>query len=118
MFRVSGYILKSNKELYIAMKSIYGIGIKTSIDICKALNISYTIRVKDIDPKFAIILTEHVNQNYIIGDDLKKQILAHKKKYIAINCYRGKRLRLGLPCRGQKTRSNAKTVRALHKKII
>ena len=117
-FRVLGYILKPKKEIFIALTDIFGIGKKTSLAICNQLSINPTQRVADVEHGLAIKLTEYISQHYTTSNDLKKIIIANKKKYIALNCYRGKRLRLGLPARGQKTRSNARTSRMMHKKLI
>ncbi|BCL65695.1 30S ribosomal protein S13 [uncultured bacterium] len=117
VFRVSGYILDPKKEIFIGLTAIFGIGRKSAKDICKNLGIDYTSRIKDLGTSLSIQLTSYISQNYVTGDDLKREILNNKKKYILMNNYRGKRLRIGLPCRGQKTRSNARTCRMLHKKI-
>lgn len=117
VFRVSGYILDPKKEIFIGLTAIFGIGRKSAKDICKNLDIDYKSRIKDLGTSLSIKLTSYISQNYVTGDDLKREILNNKKKYILMNNYRGKRLRIGLPCRGQKTRSNARTCRMLHKKI-
>ncbi len=117
VFRVSGYILNSQKEIFIGLTTIFGIGRKSAKDICKNVGIAYNTRIKDLSVDWSIKLTTYISQNYVTGDDLKREILNNKKKYILMNNYRGKRLRIGLPCRGQKTRSNARTCRMLHKKI-
>lgn len=117
VFRVSGYILDPKKEIFIGLTAIFGIGRKSAKDICKNVGIDPTARIKDLSVDLSIKLTSYISQNYITGDDLKREVLNNKKKYILMNNYRGKRLRIGLPCRGQKTRSNARTCRMLHNKI-
>ena len=115
--RIAGYILNEKKELYIGLTAIYGIGQYIARKICINLNMSPTKRVKDLSVDEITQLNSNIRDNYIIGDDLVKEIIANKRRYISINCYRGKRLRNGLPCNGQKTRSNARTAKKLFKKI-
>ena len=108
MIRIAGVIMPQHKHIYIALQDIYGIGKKRSIDICKKLNIQISIKVKNLENKDITDIQNMVN-TYKIEGELRREISMNIKRLIDIKCYRGKRHRSGLPCRGQRTKTNAKT---------
>ena len=108
MIRTAGVIMPQHKHIYIALQDIYGIGKKRSIDICKKLNIQISIKVKNLENKDITDIQNMVN-TYKIEGELRREISMNIKRLIDIKCYRGKRHRSGLPCRGQRTKTNAKT---------
>lgn len=116
MIRIVGYDLPENKRLIIALTNIYGIGITSSKNICEKLNL-------DINKKVLLLTNDDVKNlhlcltNYLIGGDLKRYNFLKIKRLKDIKCYRGIRHRLGLPVRGQRTRTNAKTCRKFKKKL-
>ncbi|AOP70233.1 30S ribosomal protein S13 [bacterium AB1] len=111
--RVVGYNLKEKKQIYIALTSIYGIGKFLSKKICSSLNIDPYIRVKDLSNVQLHDLNTHISTNYKYGEELKKEIYDNIKMLINIKSYRGNRLSNGLPCRGQRSNTNAKTAKKL-----
>jgi small subunit ribosomal protein S13 len=108
MLYISGVDLPNNKSVKIALKLIYGFGDKISQDICNNLGITPFYKVKQLKNKRLKILSSIIKQ-YIINIELKKNIGSNIGILKTINSYRGVRHNLGLPVRGQRTRSNAKT---------
>jgi small subunit ribosomal protein S13 len=108
MIRIAGVIIPQNKHIGLALQSIFGVGKNIAKDICKKLNIEGSIKVKDIDNKDIIAIQNMVNE-YKIEGELRREISMNIKRLVDIKCYRGKRHRSGLPCRGQRTKTNAKT---------
>ncbi|MGX7582582.1 30S ribosomal protein S13 [Candidatus Vidania fulgoroideorum] len=104
-----GIFFTDHRFFYIELTKIYGIGLKTSIKICKEFNI-YNKRVKEIDNINKIKVLKKLKK-FNIGLDLKKIIFYNIKRLIRINSYRGSRHLKKLPTRGQRTRTNSKTSR-------
>jgi small subunit ribosomal protein S13 len=107
MIRIAGVILP-NKHISIALRSIYGIGRTRSLEICKKVGIEPSIKVSDISEDVAALL-QKVVQEFEIEGDLRRRIAMNIKRLRDIKCYRGLRHRVGLPVRGQRTRTNART---------
>ena len=114
MVRILGVNLLQDKKIYIALTYIYGIGLSTSISILNNLNIDKNIKVSnllDIDiSKLRDILE---SGNYKVEGDLKRFVNLNIKRLIDINSFRGKRHLKGLPVRGQRTKTNARTSRKI-----
>lgn len=109
MPRISGVDIPLNKRIEIGLTYIYGIGRKTSIDILSSAAIDLNKRSKDLDDKEVAKLREIVENQYTVEGDLKKEIQGNIRRLVEIGCYRGIRHRLGLPVRGQCSKSNART---------
>ncbi|MBD3363192.1 30S ribosomal protein S13 [Candidatus Dojkabacteria bacterium] len=109
MARISGVELPQNKRIEIALTYIYGIGITSSRKILKIANIDPDTRVKDLTENQIKTLSGIIAENYKIEGELKQMIDKNIRRLKEIKCYRGLRHKLGLPVRGQRTRTNAVT---------
>ena len=109
MARISGVDLPREKRVEIGLTYIYGIG-KTSADqILKAADVNPDTRVRDLTDDEVRRLSEIINADYTVEGDLRREIAMNIKRLQEIGCYRGIRHRKGLPVRGQKTKTNART---------
>ena len=109
MDRISGVDLPREKRVEIGLTYIYGIG-KTSADqILKAADVNPDTRVRDLTDDEVRRLSEIINADYTVEGDLRREIAMNIKRLQEIGCYRGIRHRKGLPVRGQKTKTNART---------
>ena len=109
MARIEGVDLPRNKRVEIGLTYIYGIGLKRSQDILSSTGVSPDTRVKDLTDTEVAQLREFINQNYKVEGDLRRDVQLNIKRLIEIGSYRGLRHRRGLPVRGQRTRTNART---------
>lgn len=117
MARIAGVDLPNDKRLEYGLTYIYGIGVKTSQEICKHTGISMDIRVKDLTEDQVAKLRNYIENQLIVEGELKSKVSMNIKKLGEIGCYRGIRHRKGLPVRGQSTKNNART-RKGPKKIV
>ena len=117
MARIAGVDLPNDKRLEYGLTYIYGIGVKTSQEICKQTGISMDIRVKDLTEDQVAKLRNYIENQLIVEGELKSKVSMNIKKLGEIGCYRGIRHRKGLPVRGQNTKNNART-RKGPKKIV
>jgi small subunit ribosomal protein S13 len=114
MVRILGNNLSNKKKIYIALTSIYGIGIPTSKQILKTLNIDENLKVADLNETNVSEIRDHLeNKDYTLEGDLKRFISLNIKRLVEINSIRGRRHLKGLPVRGQRTRTNNRTSRRL-----
>ena len=105
-------ITKKKSSVWLALTEIYGVGKPTAKKICKNLGILNNQKVKDLNAQHLISINDFfVNFKGLLNENLKKKVIADKKKLIDIKSYRGMRLAKGYPARGQRTHSNAKTPR-------
>jgi small subunit ribosomal protein S13 len=109
MARIAGVDLPRDKRVEIALTYIYGIGLPTSQLILEQSRVSPATRVRDLTEEEVARLREVIEREYTVEGDLRRQVSASIKRLIEIGCYRGLRHRRGLPCRGQRTRTNART---------
>jgi len=109
MARISGVDLPPKKSIEFALPHIYGIGHVTSRKILKDVGIDPRKKVKDLDEKELSQIRQEIEQNYKVEGGLRADVSANIKRLVEINCYRGVRHKLGLPVRGQRTRTNART---------
>ena len=109
MARISGIDLPRDKRIEIALTYIYGIGRKTATDICKATGVDPDVRVRDLSEDDAAKLREYIDHNCRVEGDLRRDVSMDIKRMVEIGCYRGIRHRKGLPVRGQRTKTNART---------
>ena len=108
MARISGVNLPAQKRIEYGLTYVYGIGLKTSQDILKKLGINLDTRVKNLSDKEVFALQKEV-ETYPTEGDLRKKVLLDIKRLQEIGSYRGTRHKKGLPCRGQRTKTNART---------
>ena len=109
MARISGVDLPREKRVEIGLTYIFGIGLKTSQKILAATGVNPDTRVKDLSEEDTQKLRREIEDNYKVEGDLRREISMNIKRLIDIGCYRGQRHRLGLPVRGQRTKTNART---------
>lgn len=109
MARISGIDLPRDKRIEIALTYIFGIGRKTAADICKATGVNPDIRVRDLSEDDAAKLREYIDHNCRVEGDLRRDVAFDIKRLIEIGSYRGLRHRKGLPVRGQRSKTNART---------
>ena len=109
MARISGIDLPRDKRIEIALTYIYGIGRKTASDICAATGVNPDIRVRDLSEDDAAKLREYIDHNCRVEGDLRRDVAFDIKRLIEIGSYRGLRHRKGLPVRGQRSKTNART---------
>lgn len=109
MARIAGVNIPSEKQVQIALTYIYGIGPQTARDILAAAKIEPTTRVKDLTEAEENKLREIIDRDYTVEGDLQRLVQNNIKRLKDINAYRGLRHKAGLPTRGQRTRTNART---------
>ena len=109
MARISGIVIPAEKQVQIALTYIYGIGPKHSRDILAAAKIEPTTRVKDLTEAEEQKLRDIIDNDYVTEGDLGRLVANNIKRLKEINAYRGLRHKAGLPTRGQRTRTNART---------
>ena len=108
VFRIAGVDIPSNKRVVISLTYIYGIGRSIAADILKTTNISEDVRVKDLTEDQINAIRKEVDKIKVEGD-LRREVNLNIKRLMEIGAYRGIRHRKGLPVRGQRTRTNART---------
>lgn len=117
MARISGVDLPREKRVEIGLTYIFGIGRKSSNDILAATGINPDIRVKDLTEEQVSALREYIDKNFTIEGDLRRNVALNIKRLVEIGCYRGIRHRKGLPVRGQRSKTNARTRKGPKKTI-
>ncbi|MBI3925457.1 MAG: 30S ribosomal protein S13 [Armatimonadetes bacterium] len=109
MARISGVDLPRDKRVVVALTYIFGIGRTRANRICEGTGISPETRVRALTEDEVTKLREYIDRNEKVEGDLRREITQNIKRLIEINCYRGIRHRRGLPVRGQRTKTNART---------
>jgi small subunit ribosomal protein S13 len=109
MARIAGIDLPREKRVEIGLTYIYGIGLSASKKILADTGVNPDTRVKDLSDEDVSKLRESIDKNHKVEGDLRRDIAMDIKRLIEIGCYRGTRHRKGLPCRGQRTKTNART---------
>lgn len=109
MARISGVDLPRDKRIEIGLTYVYGIGRKSANDILKETGINPDTRVKDLTEEQEAQLRECIEKNYVVEGDLRRSVALDIKRLTEIGCYRGLRHRKGLPVRGQRSKTNART---------
>lgn len=109
MARIAGIDLPKDKRVEIGLTYIYGIGQKTSAKILAATGVDPDTRVKDLSEDDVSKLREYIDHNITVEGDLRREVALNIKRLVEIGCYRGVRHRKGLPVRGQRTKTNART---------
>ena len=109
MVRIEGVPLPQDKRVEYGLPYVFGLGLKTSRDILTKLNISFDKRVKDLTDDEVSRIQKEVSANYMVEGELRKDITMNIRRLQEIKCYRGDRHKKGLPVRGQRTKTNART---------
>lgn len=109
MARISGIDLPAGKKVGVALRYIYGIGKSNYKMICKIAGVSEDKKVKDLTESEILALQKAINDNLVVEGDLRREVSTNIRRLMEINCYRGVRHKRGLPVRGQRTRTNART---------
>ena len=109
MARIAGVDIPNQKRVEIALTYIYGIGRKSANDILVKTGIDPDTRSKDLTEEQIAKLRDEIENNYVVEGDLRRDVALNIKRLVEINCYRGSRHRKGLPVRGQRTKTNART---------
>lgn len=109
MPRVIGIDIPDNKRLEISLMYIYGIGRRLSNEVCAKLGLDPNMKAHNLNEDEIAKINALLTSQYVVEGDLRRQIQNNIKRLISIHCYRGMRHRLGLPVRGQRTRTNSRT---------
>lgn len=109
MARIAGVVIPSDKQVHIGLTYIYGIGPKVAKDILKAAGVEPTTRVKDLTEAEEMRLRDVIGADHLVEGDLQRITANNIKRLKDVNAYRGLRHKNGLPVRGQRTRTNART---------
>jgi len=109
MPRVIGVEIPDKKRLEIALTYIYGVGRNTSLKVCKELNLDVGMKARDLTEDQIQTIGSHLQKKYAVEGQLRRQVAASINRLRDIGCWRGLRHRRGLPVRGQRTRTNART---------
>ena len=109
MARIAGVDLPRDKRIEIGLTYIYGLGRKSACDILAATGVNPDTRVRDLTEDDVAKLREYIDHNIHVEGDLRREVALNIKRLTEIGCYRGVRPRRGLPVRGQRTKTNART---------
>lgn len=117
MARVLGVDIPDNKRLEISLTYIYGVGLSLSKEIIAKLALNPDMRAHQLTPDDIARINSLLQSEYVVEGDLRRQVQNNIKRLINIHCYRGIRHRLGLPLRGQRTRTNSRTRKGPRKTV-
>ena len=109
MARIAGVNIPSHKRVPVALTYITGIGLSSAKAICLAVNIDEARRVNELSDSEVLSVREHIDANYSVEGDLRRETQLNIKRLMDLGCYRGLRHRRNLPVRGQRTHTNART---------
>ncbi len=109
MARIASIDLPRDKRIEVALTYIYGIGQPTATKICKETGVDPDLRVRDMTEEDTAKLREYIDHHLIVEGDKRREVQLNIKRLIEVGCYRGTRHRRGLPVRGQRTKTNART---------
>ena len=109
MARIAGVNIPTHKQVQISLTYIHGIGRASAQQICEAVSIDGTSRVNELSDADVLKIREHIDENFMVEGDLRREKSMNIKRLMDLGCYRGLRHRRGLPVRGQRTHTNART---------
>ena len=109
MARIAGVNIPTNKRVEIAMRYIHGIGPAKAAEICEKVGIARERRVNELSDAEVLQIRETIDGGYMVEGDLRREVAVNIKRLMDMGCYRGLRHRRGLPVRGQRTHTNART---------
>lgn len=118
MARIAGVDLPKNKRLDIALTYIYGIGRTTALKLLADVNVDWQKNSDDLTADDVNVIRKEIEAKYKVEGDLRREITANIKRLMDIGCYRGLRHRRGLPCRGQRTHTNARTRKGPRRSVV
>jgi len=107
--RIAGVNIPTHKRVVIALTYIHGIGNNNASEICEKVGIESARRVNELSDSEVIRIRESIDQDYLVEGDLRREVAMNIKRLMDLGCYRGLRHRRGLPVRGQRTHTNART---------
>lgn len=113
MARIAGVDIQNNKKVEVGLTNIYGVGRATARVILAEIGVDLSKRIGDLSEQDISAIRKFIEDNLAVEGDLRKENALNIKRLMEIGCYRGQRHKMHLPCRGQKTRSNARTRRGL-----
>lgn len=116
--RIAGRNLNENKRAPYALAAIYGVGIQNAKTLLEKFGVDATLKLKEIGEKEIGIIREYIEKTLVVEGDLKRQIVANIQRLKGIKAYRGIRHQRGLPVRGQRTKTNSRTVRGNTRKTM
>ena len=111
MARISGVTIPSDKQIWVSLTYVYGVGPKTSHTILAAAKVEPTVRTKDLTDAEIARIQDYINENYTVEGELQRIVVGNIKRLKDINAYRGLRHKANLPAHGQRTKTNARTRR-------
>lgn len=117
MARIAGVNIPAAKPLHIALRYIYGIGPANAVEICERTGLDPTKRVNQLADAEILKIREDIDKHYKVEGDLRREVAMNIKRLMDLGCYRGLRHRKGLPVRGQRTHTNARTRKGKAKPI-
>lgn len=117
MARIAGVNIPTGKRVEVALTYIHGIGQTRAKDICQKLNLPFERRVSELTDSEVIQIRETIDHEYMVEGDLRRDVAMNIKRLMDLGCYRGVRHRRGLPVRGQRTSTNARTRKGKSKPI-
>ncbi len=117
MARIAGIDLPKEKRIEIGLTYIYGIGINKSRELLAATGINPDTRVKDLTEEENSLIRNYIDKNFVVEGDLRRDVSLDIKRLVEIGCYRGIRHKKGLPVRGQRSKTNARTRKGPKKTI-
>lgn len=117
MARIAGVNIPAAKPLHIALRYIFGVGPANSLEICARVGIEPQKRVNQLTDAEILRIREDIDKNYKVEGDLRREVAINIKRLMDLGCYRGLRHRKGLPVRGQRTHTNARTRKGKAKPI-
>ncbi len=117
MARIAGVDIPDNKRLFVGLTYIYGLGRTLAIKACEAVGIDPMRKLGELSDEELAKLRDYIERNYKVEGDLRREVAENIKRLIDIGCYRGRRHLAGLPVRGQRTRSNARTRKGPRKTV-
>lgn len=109
MARIAGVNIPTNKRVEIALRYIHGIGATKATEICEKVGIARERRVNELSDAEVLQIREAIDAGYTVEGDLRREVAVNIKRLMDMGCYRGLRHRRGLPVRGQRTHTNART---------
>jgi small subunit ribosomal protein S13 len=107
--RIAGVNIPTNKRVVIALRYIHGIGPVNAVEICDKVKIDHSKRVNQLSDAEVLAIREAIDRDYTVEGDLRREVSVNIKRLTDLGCYRGLRHRKGLPVRGQRTHTNART---------
>jgi small subunit ribosomal protein S13 len=107
--RIAGVNIPTNKRVVISLRYIYGIGPVNAVEIADKVKIPHSRRVNELSDAEVLAIREVIDRDYMVEGDLRREVSMNIKRLVDLGCYRGLRHRKGLPVRGQRTHTNART---------